>query len=104
MGEKLHRPITDDESVLGWYRDVYSPLVKIIRKHKILIDFPQRTETDLYLWIIEHRWYLTEELHHKVGLESAAVDFAKRFSTRPFRQIQKYFNRLFWKNSNKKTK
>jgi hypothetical protein len=94
MGEKLHRPITDDESVLGWYRDVYSPLVKIIRKHKILIDFPQRTETDLYLWIIEHRWYL----------ESAAVDFAKRFSTRPFRQIQKYFNRLFWKNSNKKTK
>ena len=47
MGEKLNRPITDEEAALGWYKEVYMPLVKIIRKHKILNEFPQRTETDL---------------------------------------------------------
>jgi hypothetical protein len=94
MGEKLGRAIMDDESVLGWYKEVYFPLMKIIQKHQILKEFPQRTETDLYLWIIEHRWYLAEELHRKVSLESAAVHYAKKFSTRPFRHIRQIFEWL----------
>lgn len=88
MGEKLKRPITDDEAALGWYQDVYYPLVKVIRKHRILQEFPERTETDLYLWIIEHRWYLGEESNKKVSLESAATDFVNRFYNRPFRHIR----------------
>lgn len=91
MGEELNRPITDKEAALGWYKDVYSPLVKIIRKHKILKEFPQRTETDLYLWIIEHRWYLAEESRKKVSLESAATHYVKHFSKRPFRHIRKIY-------------
>jgi hypothetical protein len=94
MGEKLNRPITDEEAALGWYKEVYMPLVKIIRKHKILSEFPQRTETDLYLWIIEHRWYLAEESQEKVSLEKAAMNFMNRFSNRPFRHIRQFFKWL----------
>lgn len=88
MGEKLDRPVTDEEAVKGWYRNVYSPLVHIIRKHRILKDFPGRTEMDLYLWIIEHRWYLAEEQNRRISLESAAVDYARHFSRRPFRHMR----------------
>ena len=88
MGEKLDRPITEEEAVKGWYREVYYPLVRIIRTHEILNDFTQRTEMDLYLWIIEHRWYLAEEQKRRISLESAATDFARRFSHRPFRHIR----------------
>lgn len=88
MGEKLNRPVSDEEAVKGWYREVFNPLVRIIRKHQILKDFPNRTEMDLYLWIIEHRWYLAEELKRRVSLESAARDFTSRFSNRPFRHIR----------------
>jgi hypothetical protein len=102
MGEKLGRPITDDESVMGWYKNVYSPLIRIIRKHKILSEFNQRTETDLYLWIIEHRWYLAEEQHRRVSLESAAMNFAKNFSNRPFYRLRKFFSSFFSKNKVKK--
>ena len=56
------------------------PLVRIIRKLKILDKFPGRTEADLYLWIIEHRWYLREEYQHDVSLETAAKDFMEHFS------------------------
>ncbi|PKN95705.1 MAG: transcriptional regulator [Chloroflexi bacterium HGW-Chloroflexi-7] len=90
MGEKLDRPITDEEAALGWYKEVYMPLVRIIRKHKILNEFPQRTETDLYLWIIEHRWYLAEESKEKVSLEKAATHFMNRFSNRPFRHLRQF--------------
>jgi len=92
MGEKLNRPITDEEAALGWYKEVYLPLIKVIRKHEILKEFPHRTETDLYLWIIEHRWYLWEETHKKVSLESATLDFINRFYNRPFRHLRQFLN------------
>ncbi len=90
MGEKLQRPIEKDEAVLGWLNEVYHPLVRIIRKYNILKEFPQRTETDLYLWIIEHRWYMIEEQHKKVSLESAARHFAREFSRKPFHHLRQF--------------
>jgi hypothetical protein len=90
MGEKLRRPVSDDEAVLGWYNDLYKPLLKIVDQHKILQKFPSRTGMDLYLWIIEHRWYLAEELHHKVSLESAATHFAESFSNQSSRRTHQF--------------
>ncbi len=100
MGEKLDRPVSDEEAVNSWYRQVYHPLVRIIRKHEILKDFPHRTEMDLYLWITEHRWYLAEEQKRRVSLELAATNFASRFSNRPFRHIRQAWQWL--KNRTKK--
>ncbi len=91
MGENLHRPVTEEEACASWVKKVYSPVIKMIREHNIMKDFPQRTETDLYLWIIEHRWYMTEDRRRKVSLESAAKHYARKFSDRPFRRL-----RLFW--------
>ena len=100
MGEAQKHPIDYASAVKGWYKDLYHPLVKIIRKYKILENFPDRTEMDLYLWIIEHRWYLGEEKHRPISLEAAALNFADKFSKRPFRHVQQFFQWLF----NKKTK
>lgn len=91
MGEKMQRPVTDEEAVAGWLRDVYQPLIRIIRKYDILKGFPQRTETDLYLWIIEHRWYMVEEQHRKISLDAAARHYASQFSRKPFRHLRQFF-------------
>jgi hypothetical protein len=99
MGEAQKHPIEYADAVKGWYRDLYLPLVKIIRKHKILESFPGRTEMDLYLWIIEHRWYLGEERHHSISLETAALNFAEKFSHQPFRRIRQFFDGLFHKKN-----
>ena len=97
MGEKLNHDISDEEAVTGWYRQVYQPLIRIIRKHEILKNFPGRTEMDLYLWIIEHRWYLTEEQKKKVSLEAAATNFVNQFSTRPFHHLKQAWTNLMKK-------
>jgi hypothetical protein len=94
MGEKFKRPVSEEESVLGWLNDVYRPLIRIIRKHNILKQFPQRTETDLYLWIIEHRWYMVEEQNKKVSLETATRHFVQTFPRKPFRRIQQFIQYL----------
>jgi hypothetical protein len=60
MGLDLKRDISDEEAVTHWYDTVYLPIIKVIRKSKILKNFPGRTEGDLYLWVLDHQHYLAE--------------------------------------------
>jgi len=82
MGERVHSEVDWEQAAVDWYQHVYAPLVEVIRKNQTMKGFPQRTEADLYLWIIEHLWYLREEYHEEISLENAAADFAGKFSER----------------------
>ncbi len=42
MGLDLKRDISEEEAITHWYDTVYMPIVKVIRKSKILKDFPAR--------------------------------------------------------------
>ncbi len=70
-----------------WYDQVYLPVVQVIRGRGILRDFPGRTETDLYVWISEHRAALEQELGWTVRPEAAAADLTARSSARPQRVL-----------------
>ena len=61
MGLELKRDVPENEAITDWYDKVYLPIVKVIRKSKILKDFPGKTEGDLYLWVLDHQRYLFEE-------------------------------------------
>ncbi|MFN8412265.1 MAG: hypothetical protein U0Z26_07750 [Anaerolineales bacterium] len=61
MGIDQKRDITEEEAVRHWYKTVYMPIVTVIRESNILGDFPGKTEGDLYLWILDHQRYLSEE-------------------------------------------
>jgi nucleotide-binding universal stress UspA family protein len=83
MGLDFQRDITYDGAVTHWCDYVYSPIVQIIRERGILRFFPDRTETDLYLWIAEHRADLEKELGWKVNPEDVAIDLAVNYSQEP---------------------
>ncbi len=61
MGLDLKRDVAEQEAILHWYDTVYMPIVKVIRSSKILKEFPGKTEGDLYLWVLDHQRYLSEE-------------------------------------------
>ena len=61
MGVDLKRDIPEEEAVTHWYDNVYKPIVKVIRKSRALKEFPEKTEGDLYLWILDHQHYLAEQ-------------------------------------------
>ena len=87
LGEKRQTDVSYEEALSSWIETVYLPLVKIIRERGILDDFPGRTETDLYLWIIEHHWFLAAASHAEVSMEDAALNYRKKFSQRPVRRV-----------------
>jgi hypothetical protein len=79
LGQDLKRDISRDEAVAHWYDEVYMPIVRIIREQQVLRHFPQRTEADLYRWIIEHRWYMRERTGADPGLELATNNYVDLF-------------------------
>jgi nucleotide-binding universal stress UspA family protein len=76
MGLNLQRDVPYEEAVAHWYDTVYLPVVEIIRSQGLLRNFPERTETDLYLWIARHRAELEQQLGWKVRPEYAAASLA----------------------------
>jgi nucleotide-binding universal stress UspA family protein len=54
------------------------PVVTLIRDRGILREFPDRTETDLYLWLAEHRAELESALGWEVAPDAAAEDLVSR--------------------------
>jgi nucleotide-binding universal stress UspA family protein len=87
MSRDQDREVADTEAVTAWYHAVYLPVVQVIREQGLLRDFPGRTETDLYLWISEHRAAVEQELGWQITPEAAAIDLAEQFSSRPRRVL-----------------
>jgi hypothetical protein len=75
MGLDLKRDISDEEAVENWYDSFYKPIVNSIRRNGILREFPEKTEGDLYLWVLDRQRYLHAEGQKLASPEKAAEDF-----------------------------
>ena len=90
------------EAVEAWYDNVYIPLAEIIRDRGLLHWFPNRTVTDLYIWISENRTTLERELGVEIQSGIAATDLilersvtSEPGSWRKARTATRYTDRLF---------
>ncbi len=93
MGIEQNRPIEWQEAVLDWYDNIYLPLASIIERTGILKEFPGRTVGDLYLWIMDHRWYLREESGEDIGMETAALRYTETYGSWT-RRVIRYLRKL----------
>ncbi|MCE5259260.1 MAG: universal stress protein [Chloroflexi bacterium] len=94
IDQKRAQPSSWGEAVIDWYDNTYLPFVKAIRKKHLNRDFPSQTETDLYLWVIDHAYYLSKRYQHNITPEQAALDFVSRFSRRPQRVLERFWVNL----------
>ena len=71
-----------------WYDSIYMPSIETIKSYGILEKFPARTKTDLYIWINDHKRYLSLKYGRDVVLKFAAGDFLQRYSKNPLRRFK----------------
>ncbi len=74
------KEITFEEAAADWYDNIYLPAINIIERYKIIENFPNRTKSDLYVWIVGHKYYLKNKYGKDIGLTDAAYDFSTRYS------------------------
>ncbi|MFP3853904.1 MAG: universal stress protein, partial [Anaerolineales bacterium] len=94
LQNQSEEPIDYERAVGDWYDRVYLPVVDVIRRQGIMREFPDRTESDLYLWVMDHRADLEQHLGWDVGTDQAAADLAEHHSQRPARRAGKLGNWL----------
>jgi len=75
MGIDLERDITEQEAVAHWYDKVYLPIVGVIRRSGVLRDFADKTEGDLYLWVLDRQRELSTKGRALMSPARAARDF-----------------------------
>lgn len=96
LGEGRGEEVPYEEAVASWYDNVYSPLVELIIDNKLLEHFSDRTEADLYLWIIEYEWFVREAYRKEFSFQLVSRRFRERFSDSPFRKLVNKLKKSGW--------
>ncbi len=68
-----------EKAVELWYELIYMPTIQIIRDSTLLDDFPGRTESDLFAWMITHQEQLGEAYGEYANLADLAAMLAERY-------------------------
>ena len=92
--EELGHEISFEEAACRWYNEAYLPVAEVIQEQDILRDFPGRTETDLFLWLSDHRVAIRKELGLDLKPASAATELVERFSPKPERVAARWGRKL----------
>ncbi len=79
--------VTYPEAVAEWYDRVYLPLVLLIRQQGLGRNFPERTETDLYVMVTQHRAEMRKNLDWTVDTAAVADDLIRRKESGPGRVL-----------------
>jgi len=97
LNEKMEDELPFNDALVSWYKNVYNPVITIIKEQWLLANFPGRTEADLYVWIIKH-WDFLKKKYGKYSLSKAANDFTKRYGQekgKRLRILSEFFGRIF---------
>lgn len=78
MGIEQKREISLEEAAADWYQNYYLPVVKRIVELGILRDYPNRTPTDLYLFMSENRAEIEKRLGWELRTEKAILALMDR--------------------------
>ncbi|MBA3388152.1 MAG: chromosome partitioning protein ParB [Actinomycetota bacterium] len=78
LSQLWRRYVSPEEVLRDWHEYSYRPISEMIREERVLKSFPNRTEMDLYIWILFHRERLAlEGRDERISPEAAKDDILK---------------------------
>jgi hypothetical protein len=82
LNQNKDEEIPFPEALVSWYKNVYSPILKIINDDLLCLNFPGRCPGDLYVWIVSHWDFLKKKNGLSFSLSAAASDFSVRYGNK----------------------
>ncbi len=83
INENYSGEISFSDALVSWYNNVYQPIIGIIRDEKLYHNFPERTQSDLYVWIVQHWDFLKRKYGVNYSITDAARDFTQKYGRKP---------------------
>ena len=97
LNQNQEEEIPFEEALISWFHFVYIPIIEIIKEENISANFPGRSLGDLYVWIIQHWYYLKKDHGMDVPVKEAVEDFSNRYGntkSRFFWFFENFFSKL----------
>ncbi len=86
--------ISIEEAAKSWYQNLYNPIITTVREDNLVARFNNRTEADLYIWIVKH-W---DDLKGKYGqdfpLEQATKEYSEIYGKNILQRFGSYLKRI----------
>jgi hypothetical protein len=83
INQNYDHEISFPDALVSWYNNVYQPIIGIIEDERLYQHFPNRTESDLYVWIAQHWDFLKKKYGVNYSLADAAKDFSEKYRRNP---------------------
>ena len=98
LNQDLEEELPFDEALVSWYNNVYCPIIKIIDEDMICLNFPGRSPSDLYVWIVKHWDFLKKDNGVHYSIVEAARDFSVKYGNNKMKIFQgKFFRGRFFR-------
>lgn len=69
-------PVPIEEAVTDWYDTIYCQIVRVARETGVTARFPDRSEADIYLWVMSYRAELEDRDGEEVDPETSVRELA----------------------------
>lgn len=79
MSERMKKETTLAEATRDWYETVFVPICALLRSEHITEFFKGKTAAELYIEIMNNKYYMSELAGKDVGMVAAMRDYAERF-------------------------
>jgi hypothetical protein len=82
LNQDKKEEILFDDALVSWYKEVYCPIIQIINDEWITLNFPGRSPSDLYVWIVK-QWDFVKKKHEDYSVNEAVKDFSVKYGKDP---------------------
>ena len=84
-----------EEAAVSWYDNVYLPLIDLIRENYLDKDLQDFNLTDLYLFVSEYQWLLSQE-DGEERLEGEIARLSEVYQKARVQEVLRYLRRQNW--------
>ncbi|BBM37114.1 DUF4032 domain-containing protein [Pseudoleptotrichia goodfellowii] len=71
----------------NWNKNIFIPVKILIEKNDILKNFPDNNINDIFLFLLDHKYFMSEKIGKNIGYFLSTVDFINRVKTNEKRNL-----------------
>ena len=78
LSERQGKETPIEEAARDWYKNIFTPTLRLFTEVNILEEFPDSTASSLYLDLMMRKYYLSQQAGKDVGLSGAFEELVKQ--------------------------
>ncbi|OQY38138.1 MAG: transcriptional regulator [Spirochaetaceae bacterium 4572_7] len=88
------KEITLKEAAVSWYENLFTPIIRTVREDKLVSRFNNRTEADLYIWIVKHWDDLKSKYGQDFPLDQATKEYSEIYGKNIFQRFFSFMKKV----------